>query len=227
MTLLRLVIILFLFTGLLACRTGQEEKTLKGDEYFPVKLGDIRYYEADTIVFDYFTKSIDTISHTIREEVAEWYIDNMLDTVYRIELSVFRDAQFDWIPFKSILRKKKDNYAMESINNRLEVKMLFPIASYKTKGTSYVWNVNMFNSNEPVMLKFTSVFTSFNNGINPYNDCVSVKMNKPRTGIVNDVREEVYAKHIGLVYRFVDSTDFLLGDTSFPSGKQYFIRLKN
>lgn len=215
------------FTALASCRTDKEEKILKGDQYFPVKTGSVRFYQTDTVLYNFFSKTIDTVSHTIREEVVEWFLDNTLDTVYRIELSTFKPAQFEWVPFKSIERKIKDNYAMETINNKTEVKMLFPVAAYKTKGSSFTWNVNMFNASEPVMLKYTSVFTAFNNGINPYNDCISVKLNKPRTGTVNDVREEVYAKNIGLVYRFTDSTDYLLNDTSFPSGKKIFIRLKN
>jgi len=51
-----------------------------------------------------------------------------------------------------------------------------------------------------------------------------VKLSKPLTGRVNDVREEVYAKDIGLVYRFRDSTDNLNLDTT--SGRKIIIRLK-
>jgi len=36
----------------------------------------------------------------------------------------------------------------------------------------------------------------------------------------------VYAKNIGLVYRFTDSTDYLQNDT-FPSGKKTIIKLLN
>ncbi|MEZ4805138.1 MAG: hypothetical protein R2852_06565 [Bacteroidia bacterium] len=84
----------------------------------------------------------------------------------------------------------------------------------------------MFNNKEAKVVKYTSVFTAFHNGINPYNDCVEIKLSKPQRGIINSIREEVYAKNIGLVYRFTDSTDNLLND-SFPSGIQTFIRLKN
>lgn len=227
MTKVRFLTLFSCILFLVSCRTNSEEVVLKGSEYFPMKIGDIRFYDVDTVIFDYFNLSIDTISHIIKEEVVEKYTDQTNDTVYRITLSTYIASKFDWVVFKSFERKIKDNYALEKMENKTEVKMLFPIANYKTKGTSYTWNANMFNTNEPLSVKYTSVFTSFHNGINPYNNCVSVKMSKPlNNGILIRIKEEVYAKEIGLVYRFTDSTDYLLG-SSFPSGKQVFIRLKN
>jgi len=209
----------------LACRSNKEERVLKGEEYFPVKIGDIRYYTVDTILFNAFIPSIDTIRREIREEVVEQIAYDDGDTAYRVELSTYNTSKSEWVPFQSFERKVIDNYAIEKMNNIQEVKLLFPIAEYKTKGSSYVWNTNMFNGKEPVIVKYSSVFKSYNNGINGYNNCVSIKLNKPQSGIVNNIKEEVYAKNIGLVYRFTDSTDYLM-DTAHLSGVRIFIRLK-
>lgn len=226
MTKLSLLLVLITSVYFISCRTEAEERVTKGEEYFPLKTGDLKYYAIDTIIYNLFERRIDTITSVVREEVVEWFLDASLDTVYRIELSTYSIPKVEWVVFRSYERKVKDNYALEKMENSTEVKMLFPIAQYKTKGSSYTWNANMFNNKEPVMVKYSSVFTSFHNGINPYNDCVSIKMNKPQTGVINSIREEVYAKNIGLVYRFTDSTDYLQ-DSSFPSGKKTIIRLKN
>ncbi len=220
-----------LFSSLLifaiACRTNKEEKVLKGDEYFPIKIGAVRYYAVDTILYNAFKPSIDTISTEIREEVVEQIVYAPGDTAYRIELSTYKPEKLQYVVFKSFERKIHDNYAIEKLNNIAEVKLLFPIAEYKTKGSSYTWNTNMFNSMEPVMIKYTSVFKSFNNGLRGDNNCVSIKLNKPQTGLVNTIREEVYAKDVGLVYRFTDSTDLLADPTqSHLSGYQVFMKLK-
>jgi hypothetical protein len=214
--------ILFLNQG---CRNNKEERVLKGEEYFPMQLGAERFYDVDTIKYDDFHQTIDTISHVMKEEVVEQIPYGFGDTAYRIELSLYNENKDAWIPFMSFERRINGNYALEKMNNIQEVKMLFPIADYKTKGSSYTWNVNMFNSREPAIVKYTSVFKSYNNGINAYNNCVSIKLNKPQTGLVNNIREEVYAKNIGLVYRFTDSTDYLK-DTAHLSGYQTYIRLK-
>ncbi len=208
-----------------ACRNDKEERVLKGEEYFPIIPGTKKIYLVDTVLFNPFLPSIDTIHNRIMEEVVEKIAHGPGDTVYRIELSTYNDAKFQWIPFKSFERKIYDNYALEKMNNIQEVKMLFPIAEYKTKGSSYTWNTNMFNSKEPTMVKYSSVFKSFHNGRNPYNDCVSVHLNKPQTGLVNNVREEVYAKNMGLVYKFTDSTDYLM-NPSHLSGYRIFVRVE-
>ena len=220
----RALLLILVITPFVSCRNDKEERATKGAEYFPIKIGTVKIYNVDTINYNPFNLTVDTISHEIREEVVEMFTDAAQDTVYRVELSTWSTSKSMWIPFRSFLRKIKDNYAIETMENVEEVKLLFPIAQYKTKGSNYVWNMNMFNAREPVMVKYTSVFSSYFNGIRGFNDCVSVKLSKPLTGRVNDVREEVYAKDIGLVYRFRDSTDNLNLDTT--SGRKIIIRLK-
>lgn len=220
----RALLLILAIAPFASCRNDKEERVTKGTEYFPIRIGTVKFYDVDTINYNPFNLTVDTISHEIREEVVEMFLDAAQDTVYRIELSTYNATKSMWVPFRSFLRKIKDNYAIETMENMQEVKMLFPIAQYKTRGSNYVWNLNMFNGREPVMVKYTSVFSSYFNGIRGFNDCVSVKLNKPLTGRVNDVREEVYAKDVGLVYRFRDSTDNLNLDTT--SGRKIIIRLK-
>ncbi|MCC6817890.1 MAG: hypothetical protein IT245_03235 [Bacteroidia bacterium] len=222
--------LIILLSGINACRSSQEEAIVKGLEYFPIKIGDKKTYKIDTVVFDLFQKRIDTFSNIVYEEVVEQFVNFYGDSVYRIELSTFNTTKQKFVVFKSFERSIKDNYAIEKMDNSTEVKMIFPISNYKTKGSSYTWNANMFNNREPDIVKYTSVFTTFNNGINSYNNCVSIKLNKPLNGpIVNKIKEEVYAKDIGLVYRFTDSTDLLKSpdNDDFYSGKRIFIKLIN
>ena len=222
----RLFFCLTLVITIYSCRTSTEETVSKGKEYFPMKIGDIHYYQIDTFVYDLFKKEIDTFSSLVKEEVVEKFANSNKDTIYRIDLSRFNDISFEWEVFRTFERKIVDNFAIEQLDNISELKMIFPISSYKTKGSSYTWNVNMFNLADPQAVKFTSVFTSFNNGINPYNNCVSIKLNKPKSGRVNQNRVEVYAKDIGLVYRLIENTNSL-DDSSFLSGSVTIVRLKN
>ena len=219
-------IVLMIVSLVYACRNGQEELAVKGEEYFPVEIGNKHLYSIDTIVYDLFKQKIDTFSNIVQEEVVEKYVDLSGDTVYRIELSTYNQEKFKYVVFKSFERKIKGNYAMEKMENGTEVKMIFPISNYKTKGSTYTWNSNMFNGREPQIVKYTSVFTSYNNGNKNYSNCVSIKLSKPQTGIINNIKEEVYAKNVGLIYRFTDSTDYLQNDT-FPSGKKTIIKLIN
>ncbi len=223
---MRLFFCLAVILTIYSCRPSTEETVSKGTEYFPIKIGDIHYYQIDTLVYDLFKKEIDTFSSLVKEEVIEKFQDASNDTVFRVELSRFSESSSNWEVFRTFERKIVDNYAIEKLENITELKMIFPISSYKTKGSSYTWNINMFNNSDPLSVKYTSIFTSFYNGINPYNNCVSIKLNKPTIGRVNINRTEVYAKNIGLVYRFIENTNSL-DDSSFLNGSVTTVRLKN
>src|SRR4051812_11001708 len=110
-----------------SCRNDKEERATRGTEYFPIKIGTVKIYGVDTINYNPFNLTVDTISHDIREEVVEMFTDAAQDTVYRVELSTWSTAKSMWIPFRSFLRKVKDNYAIEAMENAQEVKLLFPI----------------------------------------------------------------------------------------------------
>ncbi|MEZ4805137.1 MAG: hypothetical protein R2852_06560 [Bacteroidia bacterium] len=88
-------------------------KRFKKAKYFPIRIGDVHTYAIDTVIFDLFQKKIDTISHIVREEVVERFVDASDDTVYRIELSTYNPLRFEWEVFKSFERKIVDNYALE------------------------------------------------------------------------------------------------------------------
>ncbi len=208
-----------------ACRTDKEEVVLKGIEYYPIKTGTVRFYQIDSFFYDNYTNETDTVSYECRELVQSTFVDPGGDTTYRIELSTYSIEKAEWIVQKVFTRKTNGNYAIENIDNTPEVKLLFPISKYKTKGSSYVWNINMYTSNEATNVKYTSVFTSYYNGLTAYNDCVVIGLQKPETGIVHNIREEVYAKNVGLVYRHIDKSDYLL-DSNSRNGYEVFVRLK-
>lgn len=209
-----------------SCRTNKEERAIKGNEYFPLKNKTLKVFLVDSIYHNSFFGKSDTISFEMRENVTDVLVDNALDTFYRIELSRYNSVKVRWEVFKVFTRKIKDNYAIENINNSDEIKLLFPISSYKTRGSSYSWNLNILNNKEPTFIKYKSVFSNFNNGINSFNDCVNTTLVNTEKGLVNNIREEVYAKNIGLIYRYIDSTDYL-DVTKKRNGYEVLIRLKN
>jgi hypothetical protein len=218
---------------IVSCQLGSEEREVKGEAYFPIKVGNEALYSIDTVLYNPFNQSVDTISHVFKEIVVEKYADNSGDTVFRIELQYWDKVKGDYVSFKSYERKIVSNYAIEKLENKAEVKMLFPVAQYKTKGSGYTWNTNMFNTQTPVIIKYSSVFSSFNNGVKTYPDCIVLKLNKPQSGVIdvnniviNNVREEVYAKDQGLIYRFIDSTDNLAVQSAL-SGKRITVRRLN
>ncbi len=218
-------VITLLILGYSSCKSKNDELVLKGNEYFPIKTGTIRFYLVDTFFYNSFTGETDTVSNTFKEEVREKFIDASGDTVYRIELSLFSTLRNKWEAKQSFTRKVSGNYAIENIANKPEVKLLFPISKYKTKGSSYVWNLKMLTNDNIENVKYISVSTSFNNQLAVFNDCVNIQLQSPEKGIIHNIREEVYAKGIGLVYRHIDQSD-TLSTTGNRNGFEIFVRLK-
>jgi len=210
---------------ILSCRNNSEEVVLTGKEYYPIRLGESKIYIADTFIYDDFTGKTYKRSLEFKEEITDKLIDNAGDTFYRVELSTYNFVKLKWEIFKVIQRKLVGNYAIETIDNTAELKLLLPISNYKTKGSSYAWNINMLNKNDAERIKYTTVFKNFTKGTLNYNDCVTIGLVNNETGLVNNYREEVYAKNIGLVYRHIDKSNYL-SSTGKRAGFEIIIRLK-
>jgi hypothetical protein len=210
-----------------SCRKTTEERVSVGLEYFPLKIGTVKFYQVDSFFFDPFFNTTDSVKQVIKEEVKEQLINQDNDTIYRIELSVFNDKYSKWEVFKSFTRNIKNNMAIEDLDNIKEVKHLFPITTYKTRGSSYIWNVNMFNNNDAQFIKYSKVFTPYSIENDTYSNTVTILLNRPLKGLVNDIREEIYAKDVGLIYKHIDKSDYTsYSDTLKRAGFEVFIRLK-
>ncbi|MDP2176447.1 MAG: hypothetical protein Q8K70_11110 [Bacteroidota bacterium] len=221
-----LYLIVLIFT-LNACRKTEETREIKGLEYFPIKIGDVKYYDVDSFFFDPFFNTTDSVKRVLKEEVVEKIANEDKDTVYRIELSIYNKTLSKWVVFQSFTRNIDGNYAIETKDNTKEVKIIFPISTYKTRGSTYVWNVNMFNQLDAKYIKFNKVFTPYTIGTETYPNTINIQLNKTLTGVVNDIREEVYAKDIGLIYKHIDVSDYLsFSDTFIRSGYEIFVKLK-
>ncbi len=213
-----------------SCKTEKEEVEVVGNEYFPLKIGAIKIYQVDSFIHDPFADSTRTISREVKEEIVEQFLDNENDTAYRVEYSYYDKNQFKWRVFLSFSRKIKDNYIIEKLDNQKEVKLLTPISTYKTKGTTYSWNLNMYNNRDPENVKYSKVFYTHILDNKPYENCVNVQLTKPTNNLIIRFREEVYAKNIGLIYKRIDQSDFLNSSNTDSlnrkSGYEVIFRLK-
>jgi hypothetical protein len=210
-----------------SCRKTTEERESFGNEYFPMKIGTVKFYQVDSFFFNAFFNTTDSVKQVIKEEVKEKLLNQYNDTIYRIELSRFNTQYSKWVVFKTFSRYIKDNMAIEDFDNIKEVKHLFPITTYKTRGSSYIWNMNMFNNKEAQFIKYAKVFTSYSVDNETYPNTVTILLNRPLKGLVNDIREEIYAKDVGLIYKHIDNSDYTsYSDTLKRSGFEVFIRLK-
>jgi hypothetical protein len=81
----------------------------------------------------------------------------------------------------------------------------------------------MFNTKESEKIKYTNIFKSFDNGFHLYDETVTTTLEKPETGLLVRLRQEVYATNVGLVYRHIEESDALNGP---KNGFEVKLRLK-
>lgn len=179
-------------------------------QYFPIDSGLTRYYDIDSIYWDPFTNSRDTISYPLKEVNAGTFIDNQGRLAQRVER--FRqDAGGNWIIYKVWSSHRNAERAEKVEENIRFVKLAFPAANGAT------WNGNAYNILGPRTYEniWVGVPAAFN-GLT-FDETVRVQEDDEPANLLNDYyAEERYAKDVGCYYRYISNLEFnfLSGDTT-------------
>lgn len=163
-------------------------------EYFPLKTSNTITYKVTEINIDAPSDVFDTNIYFLKEIIDIPFIDSEGDTAYRIERYISLNNDYWKIYQVWSAKTTKTNAELVEENNRI-VKLKFPITLNKQ------WNGNLLNSLEPATFKLNKLnFNYYSGGIN-YNDCISVLQDSSFSIINKDYEYEIYAKHIGLIYK--------------------------
>jgi hypothetical protein len=178
-------------------------------EYFPTDSGITRYYDIDSVYWDPFTNTRDTISYPLKEVNAGTFIDNQGRLAQRIE-RFKQDIGGNWIIYKVWSSHRNAQRAEKVEDNVRYVKLVFPISIGAT------WNGNAYNTLTPRTYEYISVgtpdiFNSFT-----FDETVRVQEDDEPANLLNDFyAEEKYAKNVGCYYRYISDLEFnfISGDT--------------
>jgi len=190
-----------------ACKTSTEEMSISDENYLPLKVGDIRQYSIDSILYNPFTQASDSVHLDIQEHVVEKYLDAEMDSAFRLTWSKYDSSRNEWKVFKSFSRKKTNNMVYETFDNQTLALLRLPI-SQNSKGVKGKWNIHLKNTIDPMSIYYSAVFKPFGN----YNNTVITQLANPEQGIVVRNYQAVYAANIGLVYKAIEMTDELSGN---------------
>lgn len=195
-----------------SCKKNVDTVVETGFDYIPVVTGNYIIYHIDSIYVDDFSKTSDTFSFQLKEEIGESFVDLAGNTSYELK----RYTRIDTGNVDALPWKLKNVWYVTKLNDRYErveesfrySRLKFPMSEGAT------WNGNAFNSNEEWDYTYVDVYKAFADAqsSNKWDSTVTVIEIDDENKIAKRYYKDVYAKHIGLVYRKVidiESTDYL------------------
>jgi hypothetical protein len=180
------------------CRKDEYEtfRQTVGKEYFNSKIGHFSIYLVNEIIYDDFTNTSDTFNYQLREMNESVFKDNLNREAFRIDRHMRMSDTSAWI-YVNTWYAALDTKMMERVEeNKRLIKLSFPISN------DAVWNANSLNTDNANNVFYGLMHQKYKLDAFSFDSVVSVK-STPRINSTSErIFEEVYAKHIGLVYKY-------------------------
>ncbi len=190
--------VLFIVVVIASCK---KENTLNPsstvyERYFPVDSGFERIYQVDSIYWDGFSGTNDSVKYQIKEIVAGTFMDLQGRETQRIE-RYRQDSTGNWIIWKVWSANLLNTGAERSEENTRFLKLIFPSAVGAT------WNGNTYNTNDRWDYEYTAINEPASVGNLNFDSTLTVlQYDDFGENIIERIRfEERYAVGAGLYYK--------------------------
>jgi hypothetical protein len=172
-----------------------------GHDYFPIDTGRWIDYHVDSVWQNDLTGVSGSRSYVVREKITEDFTDPEGRAAQRL-VRYYQDSTTQaWTPHDVWWEVRSTTQAERAEENQRRIKLIFPprIGQY--------WNTNATNTDAPYELTYEEVDVPWSaNGLS-FDSTLLVKTTYPDNNVITNTYYERYAKHVGLVYREVDSTN--------------------
>jgi hypothetical protein len=195
------IIVIILFLSFLSCKKEKELPLDMGFKYFPVNIGHRVIYDVDSISYNDFTGHVDSFKFQIMEKVESVFSDNEGRETQRLERYKRLNDTSAWF-IKDIWIENLTETTAEKVEENVRiVKLIFPPQE------NAKWDGNLYNTNGVQDYLFKDVHSSYSMNNKMYDSTVSVIQKQEYTLISEKFEKEIYAAHIGLIYKkFVNLT---------------------
>jgi len=182
--------------------------------FYPLQQGSWIAYDVDSIVHldndDYYDldTSIESYHFQVKEQIDSSFIDGVGELTYRISRYRRLNDTLPW-SFMNLWTAKRTLSSVQRVEDNIRyVKMAFPIDKRKT------WNGNAYNMFEEEDYSYADIYSSLSMGGFTFDSTVTVVQNDFVSNINRILKKEIYANHIGMIYKQRDSLNTL----NLPSG---------
>lgn len=192
-------LIAFLLLVFVACNDDDDEtpqnQTLLGENYFPISIGQVKIFQVDSILYDDFNNSVDTLSFQRKEEVIETFIDEAERLNYITTLSFRADSSSNWTVIKNFTQVKLRQRVEVMEDNIITVPLIFPFAENKR------WDANAFNDLDEQIYSYKEMFKTYQVKQQVFDSVVTIAQIDTENLIQRIFAEEKYAPNYGLLFR--------------------------
>lgn len=194
------LLVLYIFICLLIAGCKKDEYELNYNSfdrmYFNQKLSAYSIYDVEEIIYDDFSNSVDTFYYQLKEHNESVFSDNLGRKAMRID-RYRSDGDTNVWTYLNTWYAVSDSLMVERVeDNKRLIKLSFPITN------EAVWNSNALNMDNINNVFYGLRHQKYKLDAFQFDSAVSVESNT----IINSFRErafkEVYAKNIGLVYKY-------------------------
>ncbi len=179
-----------------SCKKNDEQTTLYlGYNYFPVDMGRVWTYDADSTITDEFNGTTITHHFQIKEIIDSLYNDLQGRPTLRISQYVRDSSSQPWTIFKVCSINLTNTRAERFEDNIRYVKLAFP-----TKENVH-WNGNSLNTLDPWDYQYTDVHASMTVNNIAYDSVLAVLQHEDDNLITHEYFMEQYATNVGMIYK--------------------------
>lgn len=167
-----------------------------GSSYFPLTVGSWVVYEVDSVSWNnFFTPTkIDSFSYQIKMVVDSSYLDNEGNTNYFWK-KYYRDSTTAWTLQKNYSLRLSSDKAETFEENFRYIKLAFPMKN------SINWDMNAYNSLDATSSYYDDYHIPLTVNDQAFDSCAIVIHQDFESLISKDYHQEIYAKHVGLIYK--------------------------
>ena len=190
-------LISFVAVAAISCNSSDEDPTFdSGKDYFPLKKGNFQIYDVVSIEYTL------GVPETLRYELKILTTDSFPNSEGSYTHVLYRSkrnegaTEFSYLDTWSARMDSRDVVMNEENTAFLKIKL--PVS----KGDE--WDGNLYNAQVEDAYLMEEVGAAFAANGQTYEDCIVVNQNDNQDFVVTlDQRKEVYARHVGLIYKEV------------------------
>ena len=191
-----ILVFMLLLVGISSCKKDSKlPPEDMGYSFFPYSPGSYMVYYVDSTYYDDFDDSVKHTSFKLKEYFESYFLDAQSRPCIRIERWIKMNDTTDWFLRDVWYSCITDSYAERLEENVRITRMAFPVRN-RTK-----WDGNAFNDLEAQMFKYDAIDEPFAIGMLSFDSTVTVVQNISSNLIEENNQYEIYARHVGLVYK--------------------------